>query len=176
MSKHPQGSAVIEVLISLSLAAFLIASLGNLITSTRRLETANNYRQRALAYARESLEMMASLPNNLFACVGSCSCTPLPGYNSCWVDLESTGPYHLQETAGSWQLVLGNEAVPGDSFFIRGITINNMQRDANGILTSSGITDTNTKKITVRLSWQERGEPKSLELATILTAWANITP
>jgi len=183
------GSAVIEVLISLSLAAFLIAVLGNLISSTRRLETAQNFRQRALAHARESLEMVTSLQNELFACVsatagpGTCtnaqgSCTLAPAYNSCWLDLTTTGPFHLAEvSSGHWQLVSGGQSVPGDADFYRSLTVTNMNRDANGNLVPAGGTpDPNTKKVTVQLSWQERGQPKNFSLSTMLTAWANFAP
>lgn len=182
------GSAVIEVLISLSLAAFLIAVLGNLISSTRRLETAQNFRQRALAHARESLEMVTSLQKELFACLssspgpGACtnaqgSCTLAPAYNSCWLDLNTTGPFHLEEVGGNWQLVAGGQTVPGDADFYRSLTVTNMNRDANGnLVVSGGTPDPNTKKVTVQLSWQERGQPKNFSLSTMLTAWANLAP
>ena len=182
------GSVVIEILISLSLAAFLIAVLGNLISAIRRLETAQNFRQRALAHARESLEMVTSLQNELFACLsatpgpGTCtniqgSCTLVAAYNSCWLDLNTTGPFHLEEVSGNWQLVLGGQSVPGDADFFRSLTITNMNRDANGnLVTSGGTPDPNTKKVTAQLSWQERGQPKNFSLSTLLTAWANFRP
>lgn len=185
---RPKGSAVIEVLISLSLAAFLIAVLGNLISSTRRLETAQNFRQRALAHARESLEMVTSLQNELFACVsatsgpGTCtnaqgSCTLSAAYNSCWLDLNTTGSFYLEEVGGNWQLASGGETVPGDADFSRSLTVTNMNRDAGGNLVASGGTpDANTKQVTVQLSWQERGQSKSFSLSTMLTAWANVNP
>lgn len=188
-----RGSAVIEVLISLSLAAFLIAVLGNLISSTRRLETAQDFRQRALTHARESLEMITSLQHEFFACTnptpgpGNCAradgqvCTLAPAYNSCWTEyaynLNSNSPLHLAEVGGNWQLVAGNEVISTDPDFTRSITILNMQRDASGqLVDSGGTTDFNTKKVTVSLSWQERGDAKSTEMSTMLTAWANFTP
>lgn len=187
------GSAVIEVLISLSLAAFLIAVLGNLISSTRRLETAQDFRQRALTHTRESLEMVTSLQNELFACTnpspgpGTCTradgqtCALAPAYNSCWTNyaygLASNSPLHLAPQGGSWQLVTGSESVSTDTAFTRSLTITNLERDASGQLVESGGTpDPNTKKVTVQVSWQERGQSKNFELSTILTAWSNFTP
>ena len=62
-----RGSAVIEVLISLGLAAILITVIGNLISAVRRMETAQDFRQRALTHTQETLEMITSLQNDLFA-------------------------------------------------------------------------------------------------------------
>jgi len=187
-----RGSAVIEVLISLSLAAILITVLGNLIGAVRRLETAQNFRQRALTHTQESIEMITSLQADLFAC--SCSactntCTRADGqscalaeaYSSCWTPyaygLNTEGPLHLEQSGASWQLVTGSETVPVDNAFTRSISVTNMQRDAAGALVETGGTlDPNTKKVTVQVAWQERGQSKSFQLATMLTGWANVSP
>lgn len=190
-----RGSAVIEVLLALSLAAFLIASLGNLISSVRRLEQSSNMRQRALTHVRFALELVTNEQRRLFACNSSnctCSattctrgdgqsCTLMPAYQSCWTlmpaGLVGEGPYHLAEVSGLWQLIAGAETVPTDPDFTRSIAVQNLMRDAGGALVESGgTTDPSTKRITVTVSWNERGVAKSLNLSTMLTAWANIAP
>ena len=193
MQPLPKGSAVIEVLLSLSLAAVLIVVLGNLISATRRLETAQNFRQRALSYTQESLEMVTSLQHDLFVCssptTGPGNCTRADGqtcqletaYNSCWTPyaygLNAEGPLHLVEGGGSWQLASGSETVPSDAAFTRSITVTTLQRDASGQLVESGGTlDPNTKKVTAEVSWLERGEAKNFHLSTLLTGWFNVTP
>lgn len=188
MGDHQRGSAVIEVLISLSLAAFLIVVLGNLISAVRRMELAQDFRQRALTHTRESLEMVTSLQNELFACrCSSCSTTCLrndtqvcnlkPGYNSCWTNFPYGYPteggicdppgapcYHLELVGSEWQLVEGIEEVTSDVAFHRFIMIENLDGDAN------------RKKIKTEVYWTERGVEKNFSLSTILTGWANVTP
>lgn len=177
-----KGSTVIEVLISLGLAVFLIVVLGNLISSLRRLDTAQNFRQRATAHIRDSLEIITAQQNELFTChSGNCTCaggvcsrtdgqtcTLLAGYSSCWTpyafNINTEGPLHLAEIGGVWQLVSGSEIVPQDSSFTRTITVINVDGDPN------------RKEIKVRLSWREGGDSKVYEVATLLTAWADFTP
>lgn len=167
------------MLLSLSLAAFLITVLGNLISAVRRMETAQDFRQRALTYTQESIEMVTSLQNELFACScsacsGICprsdgqSCTLEPAYNSCWTPyaygLNTEGPLHLVPVSISWQLASGSETVPTDTAFTRSITVTNLDSDPN------------RKKVTVEVTWQERGDAKSFQLSTLLTGWANKPP
>lgn len=171
-----RGSAVIEVLLALSLAAFLIASLGNLISSVRKLEYSGDMRERALTHARFALELVTAEQRKLFACTTGCTCTPLPGYTSCWTDFTGD-PLHLQLSGGVWQLAAGAETVSSDTLFSRSISVANASRDGSGALVSSGGTpDSNTKLIRVTVGWNERGDAKSLSLATMLTGWANVTP
>ncbi|OHA57271.1 MAG: hypothetical protein A2441_01310 [Candidatus Veblenbacteria bacterium RIFOXYC2_FULL_42_11] len=172
-----RGSAVIEVLISLGLAAILITVIGNLISAVRRMETAQDFRQRALTHTQETLEMITSLQNDLFACVsptigpGTCNgsdgqtCALAIAYNSCWTNnpYGHTTPVAYYHLAGG-QLVDGPETVPSDTAFTRSIAIENLDGDAN------------RKKITVEVLWQERGDDKSFQLATVLTGWSNVTP
>ncbi|MBI2643912.1 MAG: hypothetical protein HYW95_00095 [Candidatus Wildermuthbacteria bacterium] len=86
----------------------------------------------------------------------------------------STGvPYHTKKSNGAppqWQLIQGQEVVGN---FTRSIQFDNVQRDGNdNIVSSGGTTDVNTKKATVTVSWQRKGAIRQIILASYFTNWS----
>jgi type II secretory pathway component PulJ len=182
---NQKGFSVVEVLISLTMAGIIIVSVGNVMASTHKLDTASAMKEKASAYAKESMETINGMKNDAFSCVcdsDHCdsedprhcyrdvdhNCTLLNGYNSCWTEFpkytRSNSPLHLEQISEKWQLVDGEETITSDPLFTRVIIIENL----NG--------DTNRKKITTKVSWSEKGQPKNVSLSTILTAWEDLTP
>ena len=74
-------------------------------------------------------------------------------------------PEKSGDTPPKWQLIQGEETVDG---FTRKVNFENVQRDGkDNIVDSGGITDPNTKKVTVTVSWKN----KIVELTTYFTNW-----
>jgi len=74
-------------------------------------------------------------------------------------------PERSGDTPPKWQLIQEEETVDG---FTRKVNFENVQRDGNdNIVDSGGITDPNTKKVTVTVSWKN----KIVELTTYFTNW-----
>ncbi len=189
MKKPQHGFSVIEVLISLGMVVLIVASIGTALAANNRLSQTGNAKDMALAYARESLEIVAQQAENYFGChcgvnatctgqqctrtSDSRTCTMFEGYASCWsefgVGLNQQIPLHID--AGN-QLVSGAETISGQVDFTRTVSIENIRRDANDdIVESGGTIDFGSKKILVSVRWTERGQPKNVELSTILTGW-----
>ncbi len=181
--RQPAGSMVIEILLSLSIVAVIAVVIGNTLLAVHRLEGNSQMRVKALAYARQGMEMMEQLQNNvsIFRCSSATAgavcnasdgqqCTPpSSAYNSCWTprprDLTSYTfgePLHLDNGSGSWKLVANSE-----SYAASGVTYNRSLSFVNG-------SDSNQKTVTVTVSWVERGAAKNITLSTVLTAWKNI--
>lgn len=189
---------MVEVLIALSMGGILVASIGGVLASVHNNDVTSELREKALGYARQSLEIVTEIKNQEFACECTSSggqdictghtctkssdgqsCTLPSAYTSCWNQyghgLVSNSPLHIVSGGSGWQLAAGNETISADPIFSRDITIVNLQRDANGnIVESGGTVDSNTKQVTVTISWTERGNPKDVSLSTILTAWENL--
>ncbi|KKW15220.1 MAG: hypothetical protein A2898_03640 [Candidatus Kerfeldbacteria bacterium RIFCSPLOWO2_01_FULL_48_11] len=196
---NQQGGAVIEVLISLGMAVILVTSIGKVLASSHASDTTSRLREEAVAYARESLEIISDMKNDAFAChcttdggPDACAgttctrtsgdsqqCTLSSGYTSCWTkfaeSLTQLSPLHLELIGGAWTLREGEEPLTTQPLFTRVITIENLMRDANGeIVEAGGTKDYQTKKATVSVSWDQNGNTHSVELSALLTAWQNL--
>ncbi|MFC1687410.1 type II secretion system protein J [Patescibacteria group bacterium] len=196
--RNNKGVSVVEVLIALSMGGILVVSIGGVLASVHNNDVTSELREKALGYARQSLEIVTEIKNQEFACECTSSggqdictgntctksndaqvCTLPSAYTSCWTQyrhgLVSNSPLHIVSGGFGWQLAAGSEIISTDPIFSRDITIVNLQRDVDGnIVESGGTVDPNTKKTTVTVSWTERGNAKEVSLSTILTAWENL--
>lgn len=85
----------------------------------------------------------------------------------------STGvAYHLGlslDVPPRWQLLLGTETT---GIFTRSIVLENVQRDVNSnIVSTGGIDDPNTKKVTVTVSWAAKTKTQEVTIVSYLTNW-----
>lgn len=186
-----RGFGIIEVLIALTLISVIVISIGQVIGSIFKLYTASEYQTKALLFAQESLELVNYHKNDWFACIGgsgSCtrgsdgqSCVLKTNYNSCWTayptDQVGQTEFYLENSSGWVLQPLSSgikETISKDLRFSRVITIINAVRDADGNLSDTGIEDSNSKYVTVKVFWTERGIEKNVELTTLYTAWQNL--
>lgn len=174
------GVSVVEVIICLGIAAVIIFSISQALAATHRLNTTSDSQEKALNYAKQSLEILTDTKNSQFSCTcssctNSCTrpsdgqtCSLRTGYTSCWTTyangLNLNSPLHLVWQTNKWILVSGSEIIANDNSFQRQISLENL----------SGNPD--RKKITVKVSWTENNITKEISLSTILTAWENISP
>jgi len=191
------GVGIIEVILTLGLLALVVVVIGKVLLSTHRLSQASELKTQALAYSQESLEIVNDSKNDLFVCrcatetCGSNTCTRgsddqfcnlAPAYTSCWTawpaDQIGNTDFYLQSVGGSWQLVAlspgSSETIAENQRFERVISIENVLRDVDGNIAAAGTADPETKKVTVTVSWQERGRQNQVSLSNILTAWENL--
>jgi len=166
------GFSIIEVMLALGMATVVILSVGNTLIANQHVVVGSLVREQALNLARQTLEQVQQVKDQAFGCSvasGQChkgtqSCTPNPGYTSCWlaqpVDTNGdavVGPtYHVDST--TMEIKNDGDAV---NQFTRTITF-----------ASSG--DDNVKMVTVDVSWTESGVVRHTTLATEITAWKNL--
>ncbi len=195
LKNNSGGFSVVEVLVSLSMAAIIVLSIGQAVAAVHRVNNAGEQKEKALALAKQSLEIMTEIKNDSFACVcdsDSCaggdlctkvsdaqSCSLFGGFNSCWTEypdnLAVNYPLQLEQNGGTFRLIYGIETVTSQPGFTREIVIENLQRDNNGdIVETGGTQDINTKKITVTVKWNEQNIEKEVKVSTILTAWESL--
>jgi len=177
--KNNKGASVIEVLISLAMASIIILAVGSALSSIHKLNTTSAVKEKALAYAKQSMEIVSEIKNNEYACIcddsGTCTkqlstkgnngeiCTcplPSPAYKSCWLPypdgITTDSPYYLND---NHQLTPGVENI-NNTPFTREINIENISGDSN------------RKKVTVTVAWP--GSQQGIGLSTIFTAWENL--
>jgi hypothetical protein len=82
-------------------------------------------------------------------------------------DLSEGSDYYLQFTGGRWATSTAESAV--DGVYYRTFVVENVNRSSSGdIATSGGTLDAGTRKLTVTVSWQNRGATSTRELSTYI--------
>jgi len=171
MKKHwqdnKQGMSVIEILIAITIISTALVSILSLATFSLRVAIFNKETALAKNLAEETLEQVRNFrdgitwnnddPENKYDGLGVVA-TGIAYY-----------PKKSTDTPPKWQLIQGEETVNG---FTRKVVFDNVQRDANfNIVESGGTPDSDTKKVTVTVSWVERERTHQVEIVTYLTNW-----
>ena len=175
-SRNQRGVSVIEVMIAMSMAGIIIASIGNALLSVKRLGTETANKEKAVAYAQQALEVVNEQRNTLFSpCNGTpgvCtsglqSCMIQSGYTSCWLSLSGTVEIPQPAVDPFTRVVTAKDGKQGDT----------------------GNNDPNVKQIAARVFWKKDDvetciscqdgcascdpicRSRCIELTSVLTAW-----
>lgn len=92
-----------------------------------------------------------------------------------WTNISGLTPgatYYLTWTGTKWATTTTNTFI--DNVFERTLVVDNINRDGNDDIVSSGGTlDAGTKKVTVSVSWNEKGATTTKTVSTYLTNFFN---
>lgn len=160
------GFTLLEAVVAIGI--FVIAVVGVLALSDVSTQTSSRSKNTVQAnnYLQEGMDAVRALRD------------------ASWNNIATDGQYHLVAQVGQsppWSLASGGTETIG--IFSRTVTISPVQRtDTNGsgqldagdqIAVSGGtLSDPNTKKITVQVSWQAGNKTINAPLSTYLTNWA----
>jgi type II secretory pathway pseudopilin PulG len=200
-ARNKKGFSVVEILIAIGMAAIMIVSIGSALNSVHKLNSRSEVKEKALAFAKEYLEIINEAQSNLFACsctlskpyTGTCvgdictrgtSCTKMTGYSSCWLaepGTDSSAKFHL---VGN-QLQPESETIIPEKLFQREITIENLPENPPGFFNIKKITVTvcksrvknSTPPVTYFTCEEQQvqfSEKPLVTLSTILTGWKNL--
>lgn len=147
------GFTIIEALFAAGFFAIIASGVTIAIIQSLNASRLATEQTIALQYAREGLEATRSIRNQSFASLATTTATGL--------SVNGGGLWQFSGTSTTFDV------------FTRTISVATVQRDGSGnIVTSSGTTDANTKKITATVSWPfTSAQTKSIDLTTYLTNW-----
>jgi Tfp pilus assembly protein PilW len=189
---YTRGFSLIEAIVGIAMASMIVVIIGSTTSAISRLYRTAAHTQEALARVQESLEIISSpdLQRHEFVCsqsLGSLAgstctrgvqqCMVRDGFTSCWVpatlSTNTNGPLHLSIDGGVWRFADGAETI---GQYTRSISIENLCRHPlTGELDVAGcVTESNSKEVTVKVSWNESGRVKEVQLSKHLTAWRNV--
>jgi len=157
---YKKGSGLVEILVAVFVFSIILGSLIN--ASNMYLTGAGeNLRSAKGAYlAEEGIEAVKIIRDTNWSTISGLSTTT--NYYLAW-DTSST-------TNNTWKATTTVALV--DSIFTRIFRLNNVYRDSNGRIVSSGGTfDSNTKKVSVSVSWKSKA---TTTVKTLSTYIANI--
>ncbi|MFA6271733.1 MAG: hypothetical protein WC693_01310 [Patescibacteria group bacterium] len=157
--KNQKGSLLIEVLLSISLAAVFSLAIGNLIGSNHQLVIAAKQEVEATAYAKESMEQLFAIKQTDWNTIGGLA----------------EGYYQIEENGSVFQIVAPSDPVHPEQElngkYYRTVHIGKAYRDVSGNLSESGTEDNQARRLDVKVSWQERGNMRDISFASYITNW-----
>lgn len=146
-----KGASIIEILVVIAILAVTLTALLGLANFSLSVQGLVRQTTQAKGLAQEAMEAVRSIRDN-----------------GGWSQIIN-GSHGLAASAGYWSFSGTENIING---FTRTISISDVQRDASSnVVESGGVVDPDTKKITVTVSWSERGRPHDIELITYLTNW-----
>jgi type II secretory pathway pseudopilin PulG len=153
MKLNNQGSLIIEVLVSVALLTVFSLAIGSLAMANNRVITTSKNETQATALAKEAMEQMLALKNEN------------------WQKIPAPGDYLVKKEGTAFKIE-PSLGVTIDNF-TRTIQIVPAYRDVNNNLTfdNTQALDPNTKRLEVKVFWQERGADKNVSLAAYITNW-----
>lgn len=142
---------IIEILVVTAILAITLTTLLGLANFSLGVQTLARQTTQANELAQEAMEAVRSIRDN-----------------SGWGQIVN-GSYGLASAGGRWSFSGSNNLISG---FTRTIVIEDAFRNGqDNIVKSGGVNDPDTKKITVSVSWSEKGGTHNIELKTYLTNW-----
>ena len=156
---NKKGISIIEILVVIAIIITALSSLLGLASFSLGVSALIKQTNQGNLLSQEVMEAVRNFRDGTFWDVDGLG------------KLATSTDYYPQATSSplKWQLVQGTENIDG---FTRKVVFGNVQRDANfNIVESGGTPDSDTKKVTVTVSWVERERTHQVEIVTYLTNW-----
>ncbi len=162
-TQNLKGMSLIEILIVISIITIGLVYLLGMFSFSLRIAGSEQKLTRANFMAQEAMEGVRNFRDE-----------------TTWGEngldtLNVSTFYHLEKTGSppKWTLSPDTKTING---FTQKIVVDNVRRDLydnklNNIVENGGTLDSDTRKVTVTISWLERGKSKEIELITFFTNW-----
>lgn len=153
-----QGITLIEVIVAVAIAGMLIGSISTLTVISVRVGAQTQTSVRALFLAQEAMEAVWSIRDE--------TVWEENGIGS----FEAAQEYYplLLLDPPLWELREGVESIEQ---FSRSVMLEPVYRNANDDIAEVGTEDSDTRRVTVRVSWQGRSGEREEAITTYITNW-----
>ncbi|PIR58156.1 MAG: hypothetical protein COU71_00180 [Parcubacteria group bacterium CG10_big_fil_rev_8_21_14_0_10_38_31] len=147
------GFGLVEIVVAVSIISFSIFSLFFIFELSLRAERRTTNNIKASFLLEEGVEVVKIMRDS--------------GWTVSLGSLSSGIDYYLVFDGVSWQVSLIPSLV--DNFFERKLIIDDVLRDANDDISDSGVVDSDTKEVTLYVSWQEAGVTTTRSISSYVT-------
>ena len=157
--KKQLGASLVEILMAIGLITTTLVALLAIVNFSIKVAGQSQVEYKALSLAKEMMEAVRSFRDN--------SDWLTNGLNVLNLDVN----YHLEQNGNpiKWALVAGLQTKDG---FTQSIVFSAVRRDVNGnIVASGGNLDNYSKMARVKITWQDQGKTKQIQLDNLLTSW-----
>ncbi len=150
---------MIEILVVIAIIATTLTSLLGLVSFSLRIISLTRQTSQANNTAQGIMEQVRNFRDGT-------------NWNTDGLGILATDVNYYAQKSGSppkWQLVQGTKTING---FTQKVVFEDVMRNGNDdIVVSGGTDDSDTRKITATVFWEERGKAHQIELVTYLTNW-----
>lgn len=136
-----KGFGIIEIVIVTTIISVAFLTMVSTASTSLRVSEKNTLRLKANFLLEEGIEAVRIMRDN--------------DWQANIASLATGADYFLEFNGTTWLAIANSILIDGT--FERKFIINDVYRDANDDISSSGVLDSNTKKITVYVSWSEDG-------------------
>ena len=162
-----KGVSIVELLVGASILIVGLSALLGFLSFALSTTSFLKQQTQAITFAEGALEALKNFRDGTTWNVDD------PGDQYDGLGKAQTGvAYHLGlsgDVPPRWQLLLGAETI---GMFVRSVVLENVQRDVNSnIVSSGGVSDPNTKKVTVTVSWTAKTKAQEVTIVSYLTNW-----
>jgi len=155
-----KGASVIEIVIVISVLVVVLTSIFLLLNFSLRTSDLQRNTVGATAIAQETIEAARNFRDQT-------------DWNVDGLGVLTIGSDYYPETAGNpliWTMIAGQENI---DIFTRSVVFSRVYRDGNDSIADAGIEDSDSRKLTITVSWQENGQSREVKIITYLTNWSN---
>lgn len=165
-SNTQTGISILEIMLMVTIIVVALSALFGLIFFVLISESIAKQTMEAFAIAQETGEAVRNFRDGI-------------AWNADDVNNEYDGlgviakevALHAEQSSDSpprWKMISGSQTING---FTRQVVFDDVSRDANDDIASSGTNDPDTKKATITVSWQERERAHQIQVVTYFTNW-----
>lgn len=155
-----KGITIVEIIVVIAIIVIALFGIFELLNLNTKIGERTRMEIRAIHLAEEAMEAVRNFRDNT-------------DWETDGVGTLVTGTdYHPDSSSGNWQIVLGSESIA--SIFTRQVILDLVSRDANDDIEevyNSANDDSNTRKITVKVNWEDRTGTKEVSLVSYMTNW-----
>ena len=153
---NEKGISIIEILVVTAILVMVFTTIFGLINFSFASASIIRQTTQANALAEETMEAVRNFRDQTT-------------WSNDGLDaLALNTAYYPQKTANSWILVAGKELI---GIFEREVVLEQVYRDSNDDIAAVGVIDSETKKATVSVSWEERDRAHQIILVSYFTNW-----
>lgn len=152
-NKNIFGFSIIEIIIGAAIISLAFLGLMSVANISLKILEENSHNLKANFLLEEGIEAIKILRDS--------------GWNQNIATLNTGTNYYFEFNGSTWQTTTNNVYI--DGLFERKIIIENVYRDSNDDISSSGTLDPNSKKVIVYVSWIARGAITTKHISTYIT-------
>lgn len=153
--KNQKGIGMVEIIVGLAVIAITFWAFFELARYNLKIQEQSRLKIEALSLATEAMESIRSVRDED------------------WTNIDSLvfgTQYYPTISTNKWTLSSTNPG-PINGVHDRWITIERVFRDSNDDIAAAGIEDTETRKITAIVEWNDHGTIRDVSLTSYLTSW-----
>lgn len=153
--KNQKGIGMVEIIVGLAVIAITFWAFFELARYNLKIQEQSRLKIEALSLATEAMESIRSVRDEDWTNINS---------------LVFETQYYPTISTNKWTLSSTNPG-PINGVHDRWITIERVFRDSNDDIAAAGIEDTETRKITAIVEWNDHGTIRDVSLTSYLTSW-----